>query len=381
MRIVFLSHYAVPHVGGIETAIDGVAEELSRRDHDVMQIASDAQAGPLDPPSSYQVVRLPALNVLERRLEVPYPIFGPRLVGILRREISTADVVHAHGFLYMPTILGLPLARFAERKPVRVLTEHVGHVSYEPKALDRVEALAISTMGRLSLRSAEAVIVYNERVARELARLVPERRIEFIGNGVDTDRFRPADKDERAALRAKLGWTDGVPRVLFAGRLVAKKGIELALSVADAAGGELELILAGPGEPPRTPGPNVRLLGPQTRRQLEDLYRAADAFLVPSRGEGFPLSVQEAMASGLPVVMCDDPGYRRQLNGAGPAVRLSSSDAVALRDALRELLSNERIRLAASRAASEHARRAFSWANAADEHEALYERVRRERGK
>ena len=87
------------------------------------------------------------------------------------------------------------------------------------------------------------------------------------------------------------------------------------------------------------------------------------------------------MASGLPVVMCDDPGYRRQLNGAGPAVRLSSSDAVALRDALRELLRNERSRLAASRAASEHARRAFSWAQAADAHEALYERVRRERVK
>ena len=379
MRIVFLSHYALPHVGGVETAIDGVAEELTRRGHHVVHIASNAQAGPLDSPPSYRVVRLPALNVLERKLEVPYPLFAPRLAGVLRREISTADVVHAHGFLYMPTIVGLPLARLAKPKPVRALTEHVGHVEYESKALDRVEALAISTIGRTSLRSAEAIIVYNERVGGELARLVPDRRIDFIGNGVDIDRFRPAGKDERAALRASLDWTDGVPRVLFAGRLVAKKGIELALSVADAADGELELVLAGPGKPPRPPGPNVRLLGPQSRRQLEDLYRAADAFLVPSRGEGFPLSVQEAMASGLPVVMCDDPGYRRQLDGAGTAVLLTKPDAVALGEALHELLRSERSRAAAGQASAEYARRAFSWAHAADQHEALYDRVRRER--
>jgi D-inositol-3-phosphate glycosyltransferase len=379
VRIVFLSHYALPHIGGIGTAIDGVAEELTRRGHDVVHIASNAQDAPLDRPPSYEVIRLPALHFLERRFEVPYPLFDHRLARALRREISTADVVHAHGYLYMPTVLGLPLARRARRKPVRVLTEHVGHVAYESKVLDRLEALAIATIGRASLRSAEAIVVYNDRVGEELTRLVPGRRIDFIGNGVDIDRFRPAVNSEREALRAELGWTDGLPRVLFAGRLVAKKGIELTLDVAAAAEGEFELVLAGSGEPPRAGGPNVRLLGPQTRRQLEGIYRAADVFLVPSRGEGFPLVVQEAMASGLPIVMCHDIGYRRHLDGAGDAVRLVEPDAGALTDALRELLRSEPTRAAAARAAAEHARRAFSWAHAADQHETLYERVRRER--
>jgi glycosyltransferase involved in cell wall biosynthesis len=379
VRIVFLSHYARPHVGGIETSVEGVAEQLARRGHDVVHIASNAQLGPADAPLPYRVVLLPALNVLERRLDVPYPLFHPRLLQALRREISTADVVHAHGFLYIPTALGLPIARLARRKPVRVLTEHVGHVNYESKMLDRIEALAVATIGRMSLRSAEAIVVYNDRVGAELARIAPGRRFDFIGNGVDVERFRPALEDEREALRADLGWTDGLPRVLFAGRLVAKKGIDLALSVAEVANGELELVLAGPGEQPRRPGPNVRVFGPQTRSDLERLYRAADAFLVPSRGEGFPLSVQEAMASGLPVVMCDDPGYRRQLDGAERAVRLTEPSVEALVGALRGLLRTEATRHAAGQAAAEHARRAFSWARAADKHEALYERVRRER--
>jgi glycosyltransferase involved in cell wall biosynthesis len=379
VRILFLSHYAVPHVGGVETSIEGVAEELARRGHDVVHVASTAGDDPAETPDAYRVVRVPALNVLERRLEVPYPLFHPRLVRVLRREISAVDVVHAHGFLYLPTLVGLPLARRAQNKPVRVLTEHVGHVAYESKVLDRTEALAIGTLGRRSLRDAEAIVVYNERVRDELERLVPGRRIDFIGNGVDVERFRPAKPAERKALREELGWTDGLPRVLFAGRLVAKKGIDLALSVAEEAQGELELVLAGPGELPRAPSPNVRVLGPQPRRELERLYRAADAFLVPSRGEGFPLSVQEAMASGLPVVMCDDPGYRALLEGAGDAVRLTEPHATALAEALHELLGNETARKAAARDAADHAKRAFSWARAADEHEALYERVRSER--
>jgi glycosyltransferase involved in cell wall biosynthesis len=321
---------------------------------------------------------VPALNALEW-LDVPYPLFGPGLLRVLRRELRQADVVHAHGFLYLPSVFGLPLAKRAGGSPVRVLTEHVGHVAYESKLLNRAESLAVSTIGRSCLRAAEAIVTLNTRVSDELARLAPGRRIDFIGNGVDVSRFRPADRAERAALRRELGWTDGVPRVLFVGRLVAKKGIHLALSVAEAANGEFELVVAGPGELPRPASASVRVLGPQSRRQLEVLYRAADAFLLPSHGEGFPVTVQEAMASGLPVVMCRDPGYEPHLDGAANAVELTDPDPSALLGALRAFFGDESAWEAASRAAVEHARRAFSLAQAADEHESLYARVRRER--
>ena len=178
---------------------------------------------------------MPALNALERRLDVPYPFFGPGLLRALRRELRGADVVHAHGFLYLPSVIGLQLAKRASASPVRVLTEHVGHVAYESKLLDGLESLSIATLGRASARAAEEIVVLNARVGEQMASLAPGRRIDFIPNGVDVGRFRPAEEEERAALRAELGWVDGVPRVLFVGRLVAKKGIALALSVADAA--------------------------------------------------------------------------------------------------------------------------------------------------
>ena len=382
MRIVFLSHYAFPHVGGIETAVDGVATELARRGHDVAHVASTAGNGArVTAAPAYRVVRVPAVNALEAWLSVPYPLFDFRLPSAIRRELHGADVAHAHGFLYMPTLVGLPLARRANSAPVRVLTEHVGHVPYESKALDTVEAAAIKTLGRACLRAAEAIVVNNGRVAAELERLVPGRRLDHIANGVDTQNFRPPTEDERGALRSELGWSDGLPRVLFVGRPVPKKGIDLALAAAEAGTGRFELALVGPKEDEVPPTPWVNVLGPQPRDRLRELYRAADALLLPSQGEGFPMTVQEAMASGLPVVLLDDPGYGSQLEGAGEGVRLTAPSAEAVVAALVPLVTNGGEWRVSARAAEAHAKRMFSISRAADEHEALYERVRAGRKK
>ncbi len=209
MRVLVVSHYALPHLEGIEILADQLASELLRRGHDVTHVASAAgrrtETGTAEAPQrEHRVVRVPALNFPESRFGVPYPIFGPSLVGTLRREVSRADVVHAHGCLYPGSLTALALA--ARNDVLTVLTKHVGHVPYDNRLFDAVEASALSTLGRWSLRRADSVIVFNANVRELVAHLAPLAMVRWIDNGIDTDLFRPPEPGERARLRVELGW-------------------------------------------------------------------------------------------------------------------------------------------------------------------------------
>jgi glycosyltransferase involved in cell wall biosynthesis len=371
-RILFLSHYALPHLGGIEVVIDELARQFVRAGHVVVHVASASEraheGNSGHGPTSYERICIPSLNVLEVGAGVPWPVFGPQLIPVLRREVARADVVHGHGLLYLSSVLGLLAAK--RTQAVRVLTEHVGHVHYDSKILDRVEGAAMRTVGRLAARAAEGIVVLNDKVWKEMAALAPEAKLVRIPNGVDVERYRLPDPGERERLRKALGW-DERPRVLFVGRLVRKKGIELVLSVAARLAGRACFVVVGPGH--IEPASNVQVLGTLAPSRVAELYRAADVFLLPSQGEGFPLVVQEAMASGLPVVLADDPSYAPYLVKDG--VRTSAPETQALIQTLEPLLDSE-VRQFSGAAAAGKAQADFSWSVAAQAHLRLYAELR-----
>src|SRR5512141_2256986 len=103
LPIAFISHYALPHLGGIEVVIDQLARAMTARGHSVVHLAADStrpgEHAEAEPP--YEVVRVPAWNPTEMRWGVPYPLFLlPQLRKALRAATAHADVVHAHGLLY-----------------------------------------------------------------------------------------------------------------------------------------------------------------------------------------------------------------------------------------------------------------------------------------
>jgi D-inositol-3-phosphate glycosyltransferase len=375
VRVLVVSPYAPPHVGGLEALVDDLATRLAERDHEVTVVAStagieDGLGMPMEHPSRYRIIHVPArYRFLERRVGVPYPVFAPTLMRVLLREIATADVVHAHGFLFQSTVAALALARRSARRPATVLTEHVGHVPYSNRVLDLTEAAAIGTLGRWSARAADAVVVYNASVREKITRLAPRSRLVWIDTGVDTDFFRPPAGEEREGLRREFGW-DERPRVLFGGRAVAKKGLEVALETAREGGGAFTIVVVGAIQPPAG-APNVERLGLLSRDRMAEALRAADALLLPSRGEGLPVTILEALASGLPVVATDDPGYRASLTGFGRAVRLMAVDGTKMARALVEVVSDPEVR-SATDAAVGFARERFSVDAYAISHESLY---------
>jgi D-inositol-3-phosphate glycosyltransferase len=377
MKIVLTYNYVPTHLGGVEVIVDALATEYARRGNDVVVVGATVGGPSIGATSSaYRVAAAPALNWAEDRLGVPYPLPHPSLINLLRQELAQAGLVHCHGFLNLPTLTAFAFARLhGKRGPVRLLTEHVAHVDYPSRIINGVETAGIATLGRVCARLAEGIVVYNTRVAKELRQLAPSTEQRWIPNGVDTSRYAPPSPGERERLRAALGW-DERPRVLFVGRLAAKKGADIAAQVAALGNGAFEVVMVGPGTLPTPNAPHVELLGTLLSTRVAQLYRAADAFLLPSYSEGFPLTAQEALASGLPVFLGEDESYTPYLEGAGQSIQLVPRDAQAITETLTALFQDKARAAATRQAAIRHASHLFSWQHAVDEHLSFADQLR-----
>ncbi|MCB0769675.1 MAG: glycosyltransferase family 4 protein [Flavobacteriales bacterium] len=177
----------------------------------------------------------------------------------------------------------------------------------------------------------------------------------------------------------------GPLRMLFVGRFAFNKGIDVLMTVAkrleqEGRGDDFRFELAGDGPLLNTykllglPG-NVRLLGRVDDERLFQLYTECDAFVLPTRFEGMPTVVLEAMARSCPILV-SDVGATAELVDGRNGYLLPKGDAEALYQALIEFeaLSPER-RVAMGEASRERAQRRFAWPAVTDDFVALFKKV------
>lgn len=361
MRVALLCHNYPPHPGGLEVVVHELACGLSLR-NDVVVITSAWQGRwGAATEGDVRVVRLPSIHLLEK-LGVPYPLpLGPSLLEA-RRLLADADVLHAHGSLYLTSAAA---ARLRNRRGVPlVVTEHVGFVGYSSRLLDRAQRIAWRTLGRYVVRSADAMTTYNQRVFEDLSLRQDVKRLHFVPNGVDAKAFRPLGVAERAAARARLGLSGEERLVLFAGRESEKKNLPAVLAIPRSG---FRLVVCGAV---RQLPADVINLGLVPHDAMPDLYGAVDALVHAASGEGFPLAVQEAIAAGLPTVLAWDPGYRRTLSRE---VVLAVDALAELGEAVRILMEDPARRERLGAAGREWAVANWSWASTVRSYEEIYQ--------
>lgn len=208
-------------------------------------------------------------------------------------------------------------------------------------------------------------------------RIVPDARLRSLGNGIDLARFRPGRlaREDRDALRRRLGVRRGEKALGFVGRLVREKGVEdLLAAVAGQRG--WRVLLIGPDErgakddalqPERWMGEGpVRWLGLQP--DMPPLYAALDLAVLPSWREGFPRSLLEAAASALPIVATRIRGCREAVEDGSSGLLVPPRSPRDLRQALEALASDPARRRHMGRVARARAERAF-------DEEAVFERI------
>jgi len=336
-RIGIVTPYMPPHFGGIETVAEALFNAYRAAGHEVRWIASDL-ASMTSPRQGEGHILVPSWNWLERSLGVPWPMWGPQAVRKVADLVRWADVLHIHDCLYMGSAVTLFLARRA-CKPV-LLSQHNGFIQYRSAVLRGIEWLAHWTIGRTVLNQATCLIFCNPAAEEFVTSLLHHRPpdAKTIPLGIDTNRFKPPTTAERKKARQILGLPETGALVIFVGRLVKKKGIDLFLEVMRRCA-SFHFLIVGRGNLSRVSSTNVTWLPSVPPERLPLIYQAGNVFLLPSYDEGIPLTVLEAMATGLPVIMTEGSLSRLQLERDGGCL-LAKGEPSALCERLTGLLEN-----------------------------------------
>ncbi|KMV15671.1 MULTISPECIES: glycosyltransferase family 4 protein [Mycolicibacterium] len=304
MRVAIVAESFLPNVNGVTNSVLRVIEHLRRTGHEVLVIAPDTPRG--QPPAErvhdgVRVHRVPS-RMFPKVTSLPLGVPRPRMVNVLRG--FDPDVVH----LASPALLGwggVHAARHLGVPTVAVFQTDVAGFA-ESYGVGILSRASWAWTRRLHSKADRTLAPSTSAMENLEAHRIP--RVFKWGRGVDITGFAPSARDEQ--LRAS--WSpEGKPVVGFVGRLAPEKHVERLAALAGR--DDLQLVVVGDGVDRaklRTVLPTAVFTGELHGPELAAAYASMDVFVHPGEHETFCQAVQEAMASGLPVIAPDAGGPR-----------------------------------------------------------------------
>lgn len=340
MRVAIVSESFLPQVNGVVNSVLRVAEHLERTGHEAVIIAPDAPRGQ---PRAPRVVSSAPVHVVPSMMfpgvaSLPCPVPTPVLYRTLRD--FQPDVVH----LASPFVLGMAGAYAARRLQVPT----IGVFQTDVAGFASSYGIPIATRAAWAYtRKLHSLCDLTLAPSRESIAALAEHgipRVRRWARGVDIDRFSPSHVDP-ALVDAWRG--DGEPKLVvgFVGRLAPEKHVERLASLADDA--RVQLVIVGDG-PERTRLskllPTAIFTGELRGDALARAYASLDVFVHAGEHETFCQAIQEAMASGLPVIGPDAGGPRDLVAHCRTGYLLPPSEFSELLPAAIESLRNDGVR-------------------------------------
>ncbi len=276
-----------------------------------------------------------------------------------------------------PDILGTRAQTWAKTRGIPVVASmHTLFETYlEYYGLGLLRPLAEAHLRRF-YRRADHVFAPTPALVTQLRALRGDDHATVWSRGIDREMFSP-DKRDMAWRRAQ-GIADDEVAVLFFGRLVLEKGIDIYQAVMGTAYGQANcralVVGAGPAESGFRGIDGAVLTGHLEGEDLARAVASADVMLTPSTTETFGQVVLEAMASGLPIISADAPSARALIDPGETGTLCEPRDVKAYADALEELVANPETRHSMG-ARARTASKAYSWHAASRSVAEVYGRI------
>lgn len=376
MRILIINSEYPPIGGGAGNASANITRELTSLGQDICVLTSAFDNLPrLEIENSLRIVRIPALRrQADRSGALEQGIF------VLTASVSILKLIPHWKPDVIIAFFGIPagavalLAKWIYKIPYVVSLRGGDVPGFRPYDFGTYHKI-IAPLLRQVWKYA-AMVVANSEGLRKLALIFEDRfPISIIHNGVDSGKF------VNPTIRA---WDP--PRLLFVGRLVHQKGLDLLLpALAGLKHLPWQLTVIGDGSQ-REPlqqmaaelgiAERIHFTGWQRGADLETYYQQANLFVFPSRHEGMPNVILEAMASGLPVLATCIAGNEELVLPGITGELTRPENSVALKEALERLLPDAKSRQRMGFAGRNRVEEQFTWETTARRYLSLLESER-----
>jgi glycosyltransferase involved in cell wall biosynthesis len=346
-----------PIVGGGENQARSVAGMLSRAGHSVTVVASRTHNSPwAELMDGFTLLRVPSFQCRDLRgyrALMEQALFLVTAGLVLLWKVRSFDILFFFwGIDYFAFLAG-PMRLLGKRSVIRTastFSREIGNLRDAHGAWVRLKIIRVF----------DAFLALTSEIEdRFILEGVPSDRIVRIRNAVDRERFVPAGQEERRALRSGLGLEARQRVIVFCGHLTEVKGIDFLMRSLEGLTVRVEhadLVILGSGAYAmdtleswvRQSAQRVSEKIPvHLAGQVPDAapyFRCADVFVLPSRSEGMPNVLLEAMAAGLACVATDVGGVPDIVENGVDGVIVSYGDERALREAIVALVGDARRR-------------------------------------
>ncbi len=315
LRIGLFTDTYAPQVNGVSISLQLVSEGLQRRGHQVTIFAPKFPGYKDDQPG---VMRLPSLKYLNDPPIYVAVLGTPRSTWSLTRKHF--DVLHAHS----PLTVGFLAYLTASTKNLPLIyTYHTSITDYTHylKVIGGTSIIrhAARWFSTTSTNLGDQIVVPSPKFHRLLLEQKVKRPIHIIPNGIDLSNFKAVKNP--GSFRSRLGLSPDAPMLLSVGRVDPEKRLDFLIDAFDRIADRIpdaHLVFAGDGSARKKlqehaaavrSNSRIHFLGMVNRAELPDLLHDATVFLSASTTEVHPISVIEAIASGLPMIAVQDEAF------------------------------------------------------------------------